>query len=86
MKPITWEPRKVKVADLKENPKNPKILNEKGKRRLHTSLGKFGLAGTPVVDKDPTIIDDHNCRQGMLLVPVRNSTRREPISMIPGAQ
>lgn len=59
-KPITWEPKKVKVADLKENPDNPKLLNEKGQKRLHKLLGKYGLAGTLIVNTDYTIIDGHS--------------------------
>jgi len=58
--PITWEPKKVYVKDLKENPQNPKIITEAGRRRLHLSLDKFGLAGTMSVNDDLTIIDGHS--------------------------
>jgi hypothetical protein len=60
MKPIIWEPKKVKVEDLVENPDNPKIINERGKKRLQHSLSKFGLAGTLIVNKDLTLIDGHS--------------------------
>lgn len=60
MQPITWEPKKMLLADLKENPDNPKIINEVGKKRLHTSLSKWGLAGTFVANSDGTIIDGHS--------------------------
>ncbi|HUS02941.1 MAG TPA: ParB N-terminal domain-containing protein [Chitinophagaceae bacterium] len=57
---ITWQPQKVKVSDLKENPNNPKISSEVGKKRLQLSLSKFGLAGTIVVNKDLSVIDGHS--------------------------
>ncbi len=60
MEPITWEPRKMQLDELKENPGNPKIVNEVGKKRLHKSLEKFGLAGTIVVNADCMIIDGHS--------------------------
>jgi len=66
MKQITWEPKKVKVADLRENPNNPKIINEQGKKRLQKSLAKFGLAGTIVVNKDLAIIDGHSRKKDLL--------------------
>lgn len=63
---IIWEPKKVLVADLKENPKNPKILNEKGKNRLQKSLAKFGLAGTIICNTDLTIIDGHSRKRDLI--------------------
>jgi hypothetical protein len=65
MKQIIWEPKKVKVQDLKENPDNPKITNEVGQRRLQKSLEKFGLAGTIVVNKDLSIIDGHSRKRDL---------------------
>lgn len=64
--PITWEPVKVKLADLKENPQNPKITTEVGKKRLHISLGKFGLAGSMPVNSDLTIIDGHSRKKELM--------------------
>jgi len=60
MEAIQWEPRKMKLEDLKENPDNPKIITDLGKKRLHKSLSKFGLAGTIVVNADGMIIDGHS--------------------------
>jgi hypothetical protein len=86
MKQITWEPKKVKVSDLKENPDNPKIINEQGKKRLHKSLQKFGLAGTIVVNKDLSIIDGHSRKKDLtedgvkevwVSVPSRQLTEKE---------
>jgi hypothetical protein len=63
---IQWEPKKVKVDDLIENPKNPKTLNEIGKKRLQKSLSKFGLAGTIICNSDLTIIDGHSRKTELL--------------------
>jgi hypothetical protein len=63
---IQWEPKKVKVDDLIENPKNPKTLNETGKKRLQKSLSKFGLAGTIICNSDLTIIDGHSRKTELL--------------------
>jgi hypothetical protein len=85
-KGIIWQPQKVKVADLKENPNNPKILNAKGKARLEILLGKFGLAGTIVCNKDLTIIDGHSRKRKLVedtvtevwvSVPSRQLTKKE---------
>lgn len=66
MATITWEPKKVLVKDLKENPKNPKILNAKGKARLQKSLAKFGLAGSIICNSDLTIIDGHSRKRELI--------------------
>lgn len=58
--PPVWTPKLVKVADLQENPKNPKIISDLGRRRLRKSLDKFGLAGTTVANADLMIIDGHS--------------------------
>jgi len=63
---IQWEPKKIKVDDLIENPKNPKTLNETGKKRLQKSLSKFGLAGTIICNSDLTIIDGHSRKMELL--------------------
>lgn len=74
------------VSDLKENPKNPKILNEKGRQRLHLSLSKFGLAGTIICNVDLTIIDGHSRKKDLIdkgvkevwvSVPSRKLTQKE---------
>ena len=85
-KPITWEPRKVKVSDLTENPNNPKQLNEKGKKRLQKTLSKFGLAGTIICNTDLSIIDGHKRKKELedggikevwVSVPNRKLTQQE---------
>lgn len=86
MKPITWSPKLVRVEDLKENPQNPKIINDQGKKRLQKSLSKFGLAGTIVVNKDLSIIDGHSRKKELMesgvvevwvSVPSRQLTQKE---------
>lgn len=85
-KEITWEPKKVKVSALKENPTNPKVLNEKGKSRLQKTLSKYGLAGTLVCNSDLSIIDGHSRKKELLAsgikdvwvsVPSRKLTKKE---------
>lgn len=65
-KALTWEPRRIDLRELKENPDNPKLLNEKGRDRLQKLLSKFGLAGTLIANTDMTIIDGHKRRQQLL--------------------
>jgi hypothetical protein len=86
MKKITWEPKLMKLSELKEYEGNPKIVSEKGRNRLHTSLNKFGLAGTIVVNKDLTIIDGHSrkkdldeegIKEAWVSVPSRQLTEKE---------
>lgn len=60
MEAINWEPKKVKVSELIENPDNPKIITDAGRQKLKKSLGKFGLAGTMPVNQDMMIIDGHS--------------------------
>lgn len=48
--PIKWQTRKVKVNEIAFTPNNYKIKTDLGKERLQTSLNKFGLAGTAVVN------------------------------------
>lgn len=65
-KQIIWEPKKVKLDDVIENPHNPKILSELGEERLQSSLSMFGLAGTIICNTDPAfpgkylIVDGHS--------------------------
>lgn len=63
---IKWEPKLVKLVELRENLNNPKILNDVGKKRLHKSINKFGPAGTMIVNQDMTIIDGHSRKHELL--------------------
>lgn len=62
MKPriIQWKSRLVAVAKIRPTPNNYKIKNALGLERLKTSLAKFGLAGTVVVNTDFTLIDGNS--------------------------
>lgn len=83
---ITWSVKTVNVADLIENPSNPKIMNEAGKRRLQKSLAKFGLAGTIICNTDLMIVDGHSRKKELIeggvkkvlaSVPSRKLTKEE---------
>lgn len=63
---INWIVETVNVSDLIENPRNPKIMNEAGKRRLQKSLQKFGLAGTIICNTDLMIIDGHSRKKELI--------------------
>lgn len=59
-KKIQWQPKKIKIAEIKANPNNPKLLNQLGLERLKASLDAFGLAGTVIVNTDMMLIDGHS--------------------------
>lgn len=48
--PIKWLTREVQVSEIAFTPNNYKIKTDLGKERLQTSLNKFGLAGTAVLN------------------------------------
>ena len=56
---ITWEIKKVAVSLLKENPKNPRALTEKGLNDLEKSIKRFGIAEPLVVNTDYMICGGH---------------------------
>jgi len=56
---MKWILKKIKVKDLKENPKNPRKLTEKGLKDLEQSIKKFGVAEPPVLNKDLFVIGGH---------------------------
>lgn len=55
-----WELKAVKVKDIKLNPDNPKIRNEKGFERLRKSLEKFGHIFDGIANTDLTLVDGHS--------------------------
>lgn len=65
MTEIIWTPRLTKLSKLKENPQNPKIITEIGKRRLNKSLSKWGLAGTLVANLNSDLINGHSRKKDM---------------------
>jgi len=56
---MKWKIKNIKVSDIKENPKNPRKLTEKGLKDLETSISKFGNAEPPVLNKDLSLIGGH---------------------------
>ena len=54
-----WTTVKKKIADLQPHPKNPRQMTEKQNSDLEKSLEKFGVATTPVINKDGTILGGH---------------------------
>jgi hypothetical protein len=47
---IKWIPKEVLINEIAYTPKNYKIKTDLGSERLDTTLGKFGLAGTTIVN------------------------------------
>jgi ParB-like chromosome segregation protein Spo0J len=59
MTKISWHIEKKKVSELKENPKNPRILTEKGLADLEKSIAKFGVAEPLVLNLGGMICGGH---------------------------
>lgn len=57
MKKITWKTVRVDVSKIKPTPNNFKLKTEEGLSRFRTSMKKFGLAGTVILNLDYTLID-----------------------------
>lgn len=56
---MKWILKNIAVKDLKENPKNPRLLTEKGLNDLEKSIKKFGVAEPLVVNTDLEICGGH---------------------------
>jgi ParB-like chromosome segregation protein Spo0J len=56
---MKWILKKIKVSELKENPKNPRKLTEKGLKDLENSIVKFGVAEPLVCNTDLMICGGH---------------------------
>lgn len=57
LKPILWRTISVDVSKIKPTPNNFKLKTEEGTARFNTSVEKYGLAGTVILNKDFTLID-----------------------------
>jgi ParB-like chromosome segregation protein Spo0J len=57
--PIKWNLQRLRLANLKPYPKNPRTLSKSQEKLLRESLSKFGLATPIVVNLDGTIIGGH---------------------------
>lgn len=63
---MKWSLVKKRVSDLREWPKNPRKITEKGVRDLTKSIRKFGLAEPIVINTDNTICGGHGRRKVLL--------------------
>src|SRR6202034_439549 len=56
---IEWKLESRKLKDLKEHPKNPRILTSEQGFQLQKSLERFGLIEKLIINKDNCIIGGH---------------------------
>ena len=59
-KKITWSLVEIDKSLIKPNPNNPKIQNEKGRRRLQKLTEKYGRIFDGIINKDYSLIDGHS--------------------------
>jgi len=57
---IKWTLKQVPAKDIKPNPDNPKVRDDKGFKRLQKSLSKFGKVFDGICNADLTLIDGHS--------------------------
>lgn len=60
LKAITWVPKKVPINKIKKTPRNFKIENSLGRKRLMQSLDVFGNASTVILNTDYCLIDGNS--------------------------
>jgi DNA modification methylase len=56
---IEWQLKTLKIKDLKEHPKNPRILTKAQHEKLKESLTRFGVAEKPICTIDGMIVGGH---------------------------
>ena len=56
---ISWHLETRKIKELREHPKNPRILTKEASEHLKTSMDKFGVIDKPIVNPDGLIIGGH---------------------------
>jgi DNA modification methylase len=56
---ISWHLETRKIKELREHPKNPRILTKEASEQLKTSMDKFGMIDKPIVNPDGLIIGGH---------------------------
>lgn len=59
-KPINWKTIRVLTSQIKPTPNNFKLKTEEGLARLETSLEKYGMAGSVILNKDLTLINGNS--------------------------
>jgi len=57
--PLTWEPCRVRLGDLKEWEQNPATIGKAEAARLLESLDEFGQVQALAIDPEDRIIDGH---------------------------
>lgn len=78
MEQITWHTELIRVADLIENPNNPKKADKKGQERLRTSLEKFGIIIGGICNEDNMLIDGHSRKQDFIEMGIEEVEVRKP--------
>lgn len=58
--PINWRTIKVKKSLIKPTPNNFKLKTQEGLARLDTSLERYGMAGSLILNKDLTLINGNS--------------------------
>lgn len=85
-KSITWTPKTQKLAGLVPADYNPRVLSEKERTDLTTSIERFGQAEPLVMNTDGTIIGGHQrvliladlgVKDAMVMVPSRKLSKVE---------
>ena len=56
---MKWNLVNKNICDLKEHPKNPRVLSKDQANHLKKSLDTFGLIDKPIINVDNTIIGGH---------------------------
>lgn len=59
-KQIKWKLIEVEKSQIRPNPNNPKIRNEKGMDRLNKLTKKFGVIFDGILNADMSLIDGHS--------------------------
>lgn len=60
LKPINWKTIRVLTSQIKPTPNNFKLKTEEGLARLETSLERYGMAGSVILNKDLTLINGNS--------------------------
>lgn len=56
---ITWHLESVRIATLKYNPKNPRIIKKSQAEKLTDLIKKFGMIDKPILNSDYMVIGGH---------------------------
>jgi len=56
---MKWTSKNFKLAELKNNPKNPRLMTRDQEGQLHESIARFGMCEPIVVNQDLEIIGGH---------------------------